>query len=140
MLNKINLFDINNKKEVVIEKERSSNAIKSLIVLVTIIICSSFYILRINNDSSSGSFEIPSEGFVWTGEDLIADYSFPIKRSPDEYQNDLNEISLNSYLIFDKINNVYKQESDKLNNISNKYIFENNIKEVDPISKVEKNK
>lgn len=138
MLNKINLFDINNKKEVVIEKERSSNAIKSLIVLVTIIICSSFYILRINNDSSSGSFEIPSEGFVWTGEDLIADYSFPIKRSPDEYQNDLNEISLNSYLIFDKINNVYKQESDKLNNISNKYIFENNIKEVDPISKVEK--
>ena len=137
MLEKLNIFNSEKEKES-FQQERQSKTIKTLIIITTIVICSSFYILRVNNDFTSGNFEIPSEGFVWGGEDIIADFSFPIKRSPEDYQKDVNEISNNLYQIYEKDDDIYNQELKRLDEVKSQYIRENNISSNEDISKINK--
>lgn len=135
MLKKINIF---NKKvdEVQLEKEKKSTYLKTLIIIITIVICSSFYILRINNDFTNNNIEIPTKGFVWTGDDIIADYSFPIKRSQEDYEEDLNNISLNNYSIFDFDERISSLEVKKLNELKNSYVKKFSIQNQQELSKI----
>lgn len=136
MLTKLNIFKKEEDKLNQI-KEKKSNFIKALIILFTVFICSSFYILRINNEFSNNSSDIPSKGFTWTGDDVVADYSFPIKRSQEDYQNDLNNVALNNYFIFDRYDNILKNEIGRLNELGKIYINENNLKSSDDLKKIE---
>lgn len=136
MLNKFKILkNLNVDKEV--DKDiRTSYSVKFLITLLTVIICSFFYILRIHNDFTSIASDIPAKGFIWTGEDIKADYSFPIKRSSEDYREDLNNISVNSYLIFDKKPNISNFELKKFESILGKFTKEYPNAEIDKLNRI----
>jgi putative nucleotidyltransferase with HDIG domain len=136
MLSNFNLFKALNQTDENKGNQRLSYLVKSLITLTTIVLCSFFYILRIHNDSTTLSSDVPTKGFIWTGEDIVAHYSFPLKRNIDEYREDINNIQLNSYLIFDKINNVLTFELKKFDNIAAKYDKENQLESQENIKKI----
>lgn len=125
MLNRFNIFKKLDENKEIQKDLRTSYSIKFIITILTVVICSMFYILRIHNDFTNISSDIPTKGFIWTGEDIIADYSFPIKRSAEEYGEDLRNISKNSYMIFEKKINVESSEKKKLDNILIKYRNDN---------------
>lgn len=136
MLNKFKILKKLNAEQKENKDVRTSYSIKFLITLLTVIICSFFYILRIHNDFTSIAGDIPSKGFIWTGEDIKADYSFPIKRSSDDYRDDLNKISINSYLIFDKKPNILNFELKKFESILGKYTKDNPNAEIAKLNRI----
>lgn len=136
MLSNFNLFKALNQSDENKDNQRLGYFVKTLITITTIVLCSFFYILRIHNDSTTLSGDIPTKGFIWTGEDIIAHYSFPLKRNIDEYREDINNIQINSYLIFDKVNNVLTFELKKFDNLTAKYERENQSESQENIKKI----
>lgn len=130
MLKKFNIFKKLNSNDNVKKSLHNSYFVKIIIIIITISICSLFYILRVYSDYSTLTSDIPNKGFVWTGENIVADYSFPIKRPQEEYRKDLEEVELNSYMIFDFQENILNQEIKRFNIISKGFRSNNsNIKD-----------
>ncbi len=136
MLNYFNIFKSLNQNSNSRSGKRFGNLIKALITIFTIILCSVFYILRIHGDYTTLSSDIPTKGFVWTGEDIVANYSFPIKRNADDYRNDVNSVQANSYMIFDRYDNVLTFEIKKFENLYIKYEKENPEESLEKLNKI----
>lgn len=86
---------------------RSNIAYKIVLSIITIAICSYYFIIRVDEVENTKSK--PTLGPSWYGEDIIADYSFPILRKKNEYLNDLNASEKNSRKVF--VLNPFEQQN-----------------------------
>lgn len=77
-----------------IKKRKSAILLKLLLGFVTVII-----IVMMFPKGESIEFEI-SEGAIWLYNDLIAPFSFPIKKSEEIYRNELREAEKTVYPVF----------------------------------------
>ncbi len=88
------------KQSLAINNFRDSNLVRFIIVGVSVIICTFFFIFRIDEqslDSSEFRFE---PGYTWTNKPIFAEFSFPIYKSSVSYEKDLKSAENTSLQIF----------------------------------------
>jgi len=73
---------------------RTSIRVKLLIGLATVIL-----IVMMFPKGESIEFEV-TEGTIWTHDDLIADFSFPVKKDPELYKAEINNAAAGVYPVF----------------------------------------
>ncbi len=83
-----------------LSKARFSLKIKILIIIVTVAICSIFFIYQIDP-----SFDVQNRynlvpGYYWRGSTLVADYPFPIYKSSAVYQSEVRQARENTNFVF----------------------------------------
>ncbi|HMQ68406.1 MAG TPA: HDIG domain-containing protein [Ignavibacteria bacterium] len=107
---------------------RYSNAIKLLIAVAAIVIIY-FMLPRYKNIESN--YEV---GAIWSSEDLIAPFSFPIYKDEKEYEQEKQDVIKNVAIVFDKV--------EKKGNIGDSLsIFINEVRAIlDRAAVLEKNK
>lgn len=95
-----------------IKKRKSAILLKLLLGFVTVII-----IVMMFPKGESIEFEI-SEGAIWLYNDLIAPFSFPIKKSEEIYRNELREAEKTVYPVFVNTPENSQKSIDSLKNYS----------------------
>ncbi len=113
ILNKINLFDKLNLELSESEKNAGlgkSKTLRAIIIIVTILVCGSFFAFPYLGTDSSVSI---GSGYTWTSEPLIAEYSFPIYISPTVYAGEVEKAKSNTPPVF-LPNNNSKDEAKQL--------------------------
>ncbi len=71
--------------------KRHNIQIKFLILFITILICTFFFSFHFNKKSHEISEMGSFGGMVWTNKTLVAEFTFPIYKSKEELQKDINE-------------------------------------------------
>ncbi|MCB0729150.1 MAG: HDIG domain-containing protein, partial [Ignavibacteriae bacterium] len=105
-----------------------SNAVKLLIAIAAIVIIY-FMLPRYKNIESN--YEV---GAIWSSEDLIAPFSFPIYKDEKEYEQEKQDVIKNVAIVFDKVEKKGSSE-DSLN------IFTDKVRSIlDRAAVLEKNK
>lgn len=99
MSNRLTLFKSEDLSSDANQGWRESMSFKFSIVIVTIMICSLFFVTRTLQDKSQISTNI-SPGYIWNDETIIAEYSFSIQRELKEYQNEVKEAESNALQVF----------------------------------------
>ena len=77
---------------------KTSNGVKVLIAVVTSLI---LYLMFPSYKSIETNFEV---GSIWSTEDLIAPFSFPVYKDEKEYEQEKRDVIKNIALVFDKKN------------------------------------
>lgn len=109
----LNIFgksEKNTSKEV-IPDFKNSNFVKLVIGITTVVL---LYLMLPSYKSIETSHEV---GAIWSAEDLIAPFSFPVYKDDSEYEQEKNDVIKNIALVFDrksKNENIY----DSLENLS----------------------
>ncbi len=106
------------------ENKKSGMKVKILIGLATVVLIT-FMFPR--GESIESELTV---GSVWTHEDLIAPFSFPIKKDPKVYQNEVNAAVSTVYPVFVKSTNASIRSLDSLENYNaylQKISSENNL-------------
>lgn len=81
---------------------RSSRLVKLLIAVFTVII---LYLMLPSYESIETNKEV---GSIWSSEDLIAPFSFPVYKDEKEYELEVKEVKKNIAIVFDKISERIK--------------------------------
>lgn len=95
------------KQTLVMHNFRDSNVVRFLIVGISVMICTFFFIFRIDEqsvDSSEFRFE---PGYTWTNKPIFAEFSFPVYKSATTYERELRNAENNSLPVF-----VHKQDAE----------------------------
>lgn len=91
-----------------IEKNKYGTQVKILIGLITVII---IVFMFPRGESIESELTV---GSIWTHEDLIAPFSFPIEKDPKVYQRELKEAEQSVYPVFLKSGNAEIRAEDSL--------------------------
>jgi cyclic-di-AMP phosphodiesterase PgpH len=102
---------------------RYSFNIRIIILIGTIILCSLFFNIHIEQKQAESSIYNLVPGYIWSGQTLIADFTFPIYKSYDKYIEEKEKASNKALDVY-----VYDEKADelstvKLNNIIKKLPF-----------------
>ncbi len=68
---------------------RSSRGFKILIILGTIVICGLFFIVHLDEQVEDNNKFKLIPGYVWSGQSINADFTYPIYKSNNDYQSEL---------------------------------------------------
>ncbi|MCX7908044.1 MAG: HDIG domain-containing protein [Ignavibacteria bacterium] len=79
---------------------------KILISVLAVLICSGFHLFKFYTEDDISTFAF-QEGGIWPHRTLIAEYSFPIFKSKEQYLNDLQKARENVLPVFLENNNAY---------------------------------
>ena len=109
----LNIFGKSKKKSGKTELPdfKSSNSVKLIIGVLTVVL---LYLMLPSYKSIETDHEV---GAIWSAEDLIAPFSFPVYKDDKEYEQEKNDVIRNIALVFDrkdKDENIY----DSLENLS----------------------
>lgn len=88
---------------------RTSNIIKLLISIITVLI---LFLLLPSYKSIETNYEV---GAIWSSEDLIAPFSFPVYKDEKEYEQEKQDVMKNIAIVFDMTSNE-SFSKDSLNN------------------------
>lgn len=75
---------------------KKNNFVKSFIAVVTIIL---LYLMFPSYENVESNYEV---GAIWSSEDLIAPFSFPVYKEEKEYEQEKQEVMKNIAMVFDK--------------------------------------
>lgn len=89
---------------------KGSTAVKTVITLITVIL---LFIMLPSYKSIESNYEV---GAIWSTEDLIAPFSFPIYKDENEYEQEKQDVIKNVAIVFDKSENKINA-ADSLNNL-----------------------
>ena len=89
---------------------RFSNKLRIIIVVSTIVICSLFFPLHFDFQFQDKSDFGAQLGFLWTGETIKADYSFPIMKPYEIYKKELDDAGANASKVF-SFNDISKESA-----------------------------
>lgn len=90
---------------------KTSNSVKLMIGVLTVVL---LYLMLPSYKTIESSHEV---GAIWSSEDLIAPFSFPIYKDDKEYEQEKSDVMKNIAIVFDRKNkaeNIY----DSLENLS----------------------
>ncbi len=88
---------------------KTSNSSKFLIALVTTIL---LFLMLPSYNTVESNYEV---GAIWSSEDLIAPFSFPVYKDEKEYEQEKQDVIKNIAIVFDKTENKINLK-DSLNN------------------------
>lgn len=109
----LNLFNKQNKNLKTDSNSdfKTSNSVKLMIGVLTVVL---LYLMLPSYKTIESSHEV---GAIWSSEDLIAPFSFPIYKDDKEYEQEKSDVMKNIAIVFDRKNkaeNIY----DSLENLS----------------------
>lgn len=109
----LNLFNKQNKNLKTDSNSdfKTSNSVKLMIGVLTVVL---LYLMLPSYKTIESSHEV---GAIWSSEDLIAPFSFPIYKDDKEYEQEKSDVLKNIAIVFDRKNkaeNIY----DSLENLS----------------------
>lgn len=89
---------------------KTSNLVKAIITLITIVM---LFLMLPSYKSIEANYEV---GAIWSSEDLIAPFSFPVYKDEKEYEQEKQDVIKNIAIVFDKSENDANVK-DSLNNL-----------------------
>lgn len=121
------------KSESSLKTKKSNTVFKLVISLLTIVLCTYFFILRIAEVENTE--HKPALGLSWYGDDIIAEYSFPVLRKKSELIQAQETAKENSRKVFTF--NPFEQQNSltKTDRFFQKYISDTTLNQI-TISKV----
>ncbi|MBK8982435.1 MAG: HDIG domain-containing protein [Ignavibacteria bacterium] len=127
-MNLSNLKNIGNLFEKIknIDYKRS-NLVKLSVLIITITVL--FFMIPSYKNIES-KYEV---GAIWSSEDLIAPFSFPVYKDESEYEQEKKDVIRNIAMVFDKVNTNTDKLSDSLDDL--KYQFQNIFRKADELVK-----
>ncbi len=125
MAQKQTLFDKlkNNKyrdEEGEIRGMRYSNFIKALIIILTLTACSFFFTFTLGKQSYQAKLYNIDVGSFWSGESLVADFSFPVFKQTKQYEKEKDEARTSASQVF-----VFHRDAEEASLMSLKTILSN---------------
>ncbi len=83
-----------------LDNKKDSFKIKLLIIASTIALCTFFFTFHFMPKTNNPLDFNTVPGYIWPGNNIIADYSFPIYKSVAEYNDDLSKAEKNALQVF----------------------------------------
>ncbi len=105
MAKKQTLFDkLRSERDIDLDYEeegaRYSIRIKVLIFIVTILLCSLFFTLHFDQKINESHNFRASEGSRWSGQTIVAEFTFPVYKPYDEYESEKQQAKENTPRVF----------------------------------------
>jgi len=104
---------------------KKSNFVKLLVLIITVTL---LFIMIPSYKNIESKYEV---GAIWSSEDLIAPFSFPVYKDESEYEQEKKDVIRNIAMVFDKVNNNNNKLSDSLDYL--KYQFQNIFRKADEL-------
>ncbi len=106
---------------------RHNIRIKFFILLVTIIICTFFFSIHINKKAYEISEMGLDVGMGWTNQTLEADFTFPIYKTKDELQHDIDKAVMKALPVFSFDETAPLKASNQINIAIEEYLEKSGI-------------
>ncbi|HAY32596.1 MAG TPA: HDIG domain-containing protein [Ignavibacteria bacterium] len=103
---------------------KKSNFVKLCVLIITVTL---LFIMIPSYKNIESKYEV---GAIWSSEDLIAPFSFPVYKDESEYEQEKKDVIRNIAMVFDKTDNNYKLK-DSLEDL--KYQFQNIFRKADEL-------
>ncbi len=100
LYNKVRAKDISFDKEISKTNFTTSKKVKILIFIITLFLCSIFFIVHLSDETSSTHLFSAKSGDKWTKQTITSQFAFPIYKDNSKYQQEVSDAKDNSYLVF----------------------------------------
>ena len=134
-----NLFQrLKNKTELSTQNyedlKKSSFRVKFIIFLVTVIICACFFSFHFNQQTKETPLNNIAIGYVWPTQSIVAEFTFPIFKEDNQYQDELDSVSDNAIKVFFYDDIAHKNAQEYLDSLINRAINKDSEKETQEIT------